>query len=141
MNKNEIYFSRLLAFADFIVSLEQPSEINLKIAEIRDIGKPIIYTFYDLSVFELLPDCFNNWFLECRTGNPIIEGYDDSGIGTIDSVFQFFGLTKCQEFTHLFDISARGQMCEVYGGVMLNRKSTLKNYAQNIVEFVKAIRI
>lgn len=143
MTNKEKSIYRLLAFANFLASAEQPSEVNLRIADMSDtpdIDEPLKHAFYDLNVFELLPDCFDDWFFECRNGNPIIEGYDDSGIGTVGSVFQFFYLISCQEFMHLFDISHTGQSCDLYGGAMLNRKSTLKNYAQNIVEFVNKTR-
>lgn len=134
----ELFNYRLILFADFIASANEPLQKFMKITKMRDSATHAtpINVLYNSSVFELLPDCFDSWFFECNTGDPVIEGFE-MGIGTIQSVFTFFNLRSCKEFSHLFDITGNGQAVELYGGKVLTKKSTLKDYAENLIDFAQ----
>jgi len=130
----QIHYSRLLAFADFLDGQNDTWERKVKNCDIRDWeGKTYSITRVQviLGIFDFIPDVFESWYFEHVSRDPVLEG-NELIKSTIDSVYEFFGLETI-DFCQLF--AMRSQNIE-YGGIVLDENSTLKDIAQNIVNYV-----
>ena|SRR6218665_1817039 len=126
----KIYRERLLYFADYLHGQQEPKEKPIASIEMLDYinGEPIKTNIRALMwIFNELPNVFvDDWFEEAVTGEPIINPPAGSGIGTIESVFIFFGLKTAENFKKLFAVNDR-----------LSEKATYREIAECIVAFVR----
>jgi hypothetical protein len=104
-----------------LVALEERVRIHYKV-------------LYHEWIFEELPVCFDEWYYDEQTGNPLYEGCDPKE-GTVAAVIDFFNLSL-DEFGHLFDIEGF-QLCNRFGGAPLTINSHGIDVAQNISELLK----
>jgi hypothetical protein len=107
----QIYRERLLFFADFLYSQQEPTDKTTASIEMLDYydGQPRKTKVKALMwIFNELPSAFtDDWFEEAVTGEPIINPPEGSGISTIESVFMFFGLKSADDFQKIFAVNDR----------------------------------
>lgn len=135
----DIFSERLLTFAIRLYRIRDNPEPNIVEVWIQwpdedQMLKPWYEVKYNISFFEELIVCFDEWEWNERFQEPELRGEKDLGVSV--SFLSFFGLTP-QEYTHLFDTEGY-QNLPKYGGKYLSKDSTPSDVAFNILEFLKS---
>ena len=135
----DIFSERLMTFAIRLYRIRDNPESNIVEVWIQwpdkeQMLKPWYEVKYNISFFEELIVCFDEWQWSERFQEPELKGEKDLGVSV--SCLKFFGLTP-MEYTHLFDTEGY-QYIQKYGGKYLSMDSTPSDVAFNILEFLKS---
>lgn len=136
--KKSIYNKRLLLYANHLKKMEfSHEEIMTEFLEC-DLESGIFRCDIEINMGYLreLPRVFPNHWINVgfysEMFGPILRNHDKFGV--TNGMGHFFNL-KCSELRHMFDVLG-AQNTKRWGGLILNEKSTGKDFAQNILEYL-----
>jgi hypothetical protein len=136
---DKLYIDRLTKFAETLKQAPAFHNIEVREAWVEGSydGLEMYFTcFFMPEVFYILIDVFpQDWFFDADfCDQPSLIWQPDDGL--IHATMHFFDLSVI-EFIHLFDVSGKGQKTERWLGKTLSESSKLKDFADNIFEFLK----